>query len=413
MNLTAEKIKQISIADYTYELPDEKIAKYPLDLRDQSKLLVYENSTITEQTFSDLHTQLNPGSLLVFNNTKVIRARLFFKKETGAAIEIFCLEPALPADYERAFKQTKQCEWFCIVGNLKRWKNEKLRLSVTTEQYQVNLYAEKLELSDDSVRIRFTWHEPIGFGELLEAAGNIPIPPYLNRAPEASDLQRYQTVYSKTEGSVAAPTAGLHFTTQVFESLRDNGFKTAELTLHVGAGTFKPVKSETIANHTMHTEHYFISKNLLQAVLTHFPNIAAVGTTTVRTLESMYWAGVKVVTNLVKSDIDLEIKQWDVYELPQTISFTDAYTALSLYLENKNQSVLPSSTQIIIAPGYQFRVINQLITNFHQPQSTLLLLIAAFIGSDWRKIYDFALENNVRFLSYGDSSLLKINHIDT
>lgn len=401
------KYKNILIDEYTYELPSERIAKYPLEKRDESKLLIYKNKSISEDNFKNIDKYLQENSLLVFNNTKVIQARLIFHKETGARIEIFCLEPIAPADFSLAFQQTGKCKWKCIVGNLKKWKDENISLYFKHNNKEYILTATKIDSNNSSQYIEFSWNNTeLTFSEVLEAIGEIPIPPYLNREAEASDKERYQTIYSKHNGSVAAPTAGLHFTDNVFDKLKNKKIDFAELTLHVGAGTFKPVKSQTIGEHEMHTEHIYINRNTLQQLINNIGKITVVGTTSVRTLESIYWLGVKIIENNNIKPEELTISQWEVYNLNQNISTLSALSAVLKYMIDKNRETLPSTTQIIIVPSYRFRVINYLITNFHQPKSTLLLLIAAFIGDDWKKIYDYALNNNFRFLSYGDSCLL-------
>jgi len=396
--------KDIKIEDYTYDLPDIKIAKYPKQDRKESKLLVYNKSNISEKKFSDISEYFEKDDLLVFNETKVIQARLKFNKETGAAIEIFCLEPYAPADYERIFQTKNECSWKCIVGNLKKWKTGLLYKEIIINDEKFKISAEVEERLDNALIIKFNWDNTnISFGEILEQTGQTPIPPYLNRQSEEVDKQRYQTVYSKNKGSVAAPTAGLHFTDNVLNNLKQKGIILDFLTLHVGAGTFKPVKSETVEGHEMHTEHFNVSIKSLELLLNKKGKITATGTTTVRTLESIYWLGVKIIE---KGNCNFIIKQWDAYELQQNIDFETAINAVIKYLKENSFNSLEAATQIIIAPGYTFRVINKLITNFHQPKSTLLLLIAALIGENWKDIYNFALNNDFRFLSYGDSSLI-------
>lgn len=397
----------IHISDYNYPLPDERIAKFPLEQRDASKLLVYRKGETSETVFSDLPSQLEPHSLLVFNNTKVIQARLRFRRESGALVEIFCLDPHLPKDYSLVFSGKKTCEWNCIVGNLKKWKEEALVLPFSVEGETVLLKATKLQVSQNAVRIRFDWDADICFAQVLECCGAIPIPPYLHRESEPIDEIRYQTVYSKFLGSVAAPTAGLHFTENVFNDLKNKSITIAELTLHVGAGTFKPVKSATIDEHEMHAETFRVKIEFLKQLIEqvqHGHPVVAVGTTSVRTLESLYWLGW-----LCKTQADSfrsHVPQWLPYENSVSLSSLDALTALITYMEAEHLDVLDAATQIIIAPSYQFRIVQQIITNFHQPQSTLLLLISALIGDDWKKVYHYALTHDFRFLSYGDSSLL-------
>lgn len=403
---SSNHLKNISIETFNYELPDERIAKYPLKQRDQSKLLIWKNHETFDSTFLKLTDYLPENSKLIFNNTKVIRARLHFRKSTGAKIEIFVLDPFHPSDYAQNFQQSKKCSWKCIVGNLKKWKEGSLKLPVFINDKEIILNANNIGSSENSRLIEFSWdNSELTFSELLEAAGNIPIPPYLHRESEESDLTRYQTVYSKIKGSVAAPTAGLHFTEKVFETLKSNNITKAELTLHVGAGTFQPVKANTIGGHEMHTEHILVYKNFIREIALHNDPIIAVGTTSIRTLESLYWMGVKVKTNPDIVPSDLKVEQWEPYQIELKISRKEAFEALASYLNKNELEQINSSTQIIIVPGYQFKVIDGMITNFHQPQSTLLLLISAFIGDNWRKVYQHALDHNYRFLSYGDSNL--------
>ncbi len=396
-----ENIRQIKIEDYNYPLPDERIAKFPLAQRDQSKLLVNKNGVLNEHHFSDLPELLSKDNLLVFNNTKVIQARLYFRKETGAVIEIFCLEPYLPADYALSFQQKKCCEWKCLIGNVKKWKEN--ALSLQTENYQLS--ATRIESCGDWHIVRFDWdNDNFTFADILESAGELPIPPYLHRSTSERDKETYQTVYSKIKGSVAAPTAGLHFTPAVFEALEKKGIQTAELTLHVGAGTFKPVKSETIGEHAMHAELFSVNKQTIETLVEKLGKIIAVGTTSVRTLESLYWIGVELEKN--PQQTVFEIQQWQAYENEAIISTQKALENILLYLEQNNKNALQASTQIMIVPGYEFKIVSSIITNFHQPQSTLLLLISAYLKENWRSMYDYALQNDFRFLSYGDSSLL-------
>ncbi len=398
-------ISKIRIEDYFYDLPAERIAKYPLNNRDDSKLLIYKNKEITHKFFFEIPDILSKNDLLVFNSTKVIQARLIFYKETGAKIEIFCLEPFEPADYEQIFQATKTCKWKCTVGNSKKWKSEKLHSDFTVNGKNLTLYAERISSDINSQIINFTWTDSnFSFADILENNGNTPIPPYLKRKSEDSDKIRYQTVYSKQKGSVAAPTAGLHFTQELIDKIQNKGTKTSELILHVGAGTFKPVKSKTINKHEMHTEHFTVSTSLIKDLISYQNHIVPVGTTSVRTLESLYWLGVKLEKN--KELKDFHIYQWEIYDLPDKISVQSALRNILNYMNNNNIESLEATTQIMIVPGYKFKITNKLITNFHQPKSTLLLLIAAFIGNDWKKIYNYALKNNFRFLSYGDSSIL-------
>lgn len=403
-DINSLEAKQIQISDFTYDLPDQRIAKHPLENRDLSKLLVYKNGMISESVFESLPLEISSGVTMVFNNTKVIQARLIFHKETGARIEIFCLEPLNPSDYNLAFQACGSSSWKCIVGNARKWKFGVLKMPFYVGEEEYCLTAEKQEVLAGAQEILFSWNHPgLSFSEVLEHTGKIPIPPYLNRDTEAADLVRYQTVYSKYEGSVAAPTAGLHFTDDVFSRLEEKNIRREELTLHVGAGTFKPVKSEQIGDHEMHTEHIQVSRESLQNISKNTQQIVAVGTTSVRSLESLYWMGVKILT---KQENPHLLEQWEAYQLPANYSVQESYQAVCTYMEENNLTLFNAATQIIIAPGYNFKVISGLVTNFHQPKSTLLLLISALVGDNWKKIYQYALDNNFRFLSYGDSSLL-------
>lgn len=406
--------KNILIKDYTYNLPEERIAKYPLENRDGSKLLYLQNSTIKNTKFRQLSEFLKKDDLLVFNNAKVIQARLAFKKETGANIEIFCLEPHKPADYNLSFQSTNSCEWKCMVGNLKKWKTGSLRKEIKINNCNYVIEAKKIEQNGSVIIVGFNWNsvdssnQELSFADILEQTGKTPLPPYLNREAEKSDKIRYQTIYAKQKGSVAAPTAGLHFTDSVFKDLEKNGIKRLELTLHVGAGTFKPVKSKTIEGHEMHKEHFRVEKTFLEQLINQRERIIAVGTTSVRTLESLYWLGVKILGN-AKFNENLSISQWEVYFMKKDISLNESISALISYMENSKTKFIDAVTKIIIVPGYKFQVIDGLITNFHQPQSTLLLLIAAVVGGEWKEIYEYALAHGFRFLSYGDSSLFWVN----
>lgn len=404
--------KHIRISDYNYSLPDNRIAKYPLPQRDHSKLLVYNKGRVNEDYFYNLPSYLPENALMVFNNTRVIQARMHFRKlnangePLGALIEIFLLEPAQPADYEQMFQTRGRCSWLCLVGNLKKWKEGALTRPCTINDTLCTISATRLGEQGTSQLIEFTWDGNIPFADIIDAMGELPIPPYLNRATEESDKTTYQTVYSKIKGSVAAPTAGLHFTPEVLAAVDDRGIDREEVTLHVGAGTFRPVKSEQIEGHEMHTEYIAVRRQTLEKLLTHDCQAIAVGTTSVRTLESLYYMGLKVLCN---PDIeDLHVNQWEPYDdaANTTVSSAEAIRALLAWMERHNQSVLHSSTQIIIAPGYDYKIVRMLVTNFHQPQSTLLLLVSAFVNGDWRSIYDYALQHDFRFLSYGDSSLL-------
>lgn len=401
--------QHIHISDYTYELPDERIAKFPIAQRDHSKLLVYRHGEVSEDVFYHLPDYLPTGALMVFNNTKVIQARIHFRKETGALIEVFLLEPAVPSDYELMFQTYGHCEWYCLVGNQKKWKEGSLRRSLDVNGVTLTLQATRLGEHGTSQHIVFDWdNDNVSFAEILDAVGELPIPPYLNRETQESDKTTYQTVYSKIKGSVAAPTAGLHFTDQVLSELDAHGIDREELTLHVGAGTFKPVKSEEIGGHEMHSEYISVRKQTLEKLLRHHASAIAVGTTSVRTLESLYYMGVKLEQNPNLTEEQLHVNQWEPYQLSaeQEITPEKAIQNLLDYLKRNDLNTLHTSTQIIIAPGYQYKIVKMLVTNFHQPQSTLLLLVSAFVHGDWRKIYDYALAHEFRFLSYGDSSLL-------
>lgn len=397
-------IPNIDLARYTYELPDDRIAKYPLPERDKSKLLVY-NKQITESTFCNIGQYLPKGSMLVFNNTKVIRARLKFYKETGALIEIFCLEPLVPCEVEQAFVERHSTTWKCIVGNSKKWKDGSLHKDIDTPNGPCRLTATRETKEGNTSHITFTWdNSSATFAEIIELAGVTPIPPYLNRETEDIDTTRYQTVYSEHKGSVAAPTAGLHFTQSILDTLRANGHELVNLTLHVGAGTFKPVQTTDISSHVMHTEHIVVERSAIEALRRHGGAITAVGTTSVRTLESIFWLGVRLLRGM---DIAGGVSQWDPYTIAADDITTDmALDAILSHLNSIDADELHSMTQIMIVPGYKFRFVNALITNFHQPHSTLLLLIGAFVGEEWTSIYNYALGNGFRFLSYGDSSLL-------
>ena len=390
-------MKPIYIADYNYPLPDERIAKYPLAERDHSKLLVYRDGQVSEDRFYNVGDYIAPGALLIYNNTRVIQARLEFHKPTGARIEVFCLEPLMPHDYQLSLGSTTGCTWKCMVGNAKKWHDEAIELKAGN----FTLRAYKEQSLGNTFAVRFEWSEEnVSFAEILDAAGELPIPPYLNRKTEESDLRTYQTVYSRIKGSVAAPTAGLHFTEKVLADLHERGIKTTELTLHVGAGTFLPVKTADANEHTMHTEIIAVPKEAIEAIRDNLGKIVAVGTTSMRTLESLYFIGCHPE--------NATVSQFEPYE--ETFDFRlstfDSLQALLDYLDKTGQQTLHAETQIMIKPGYTFHVVDQLITNFHQPQSTLLLLVSAFVGGDWHTIYDYALSHDFRFLSYGDSSIL-------
>lgn len=401
--------KDIRIDDYDYPLPDARIAKFPVAQRDHSKLLLYRAGTVSEDHFYNLPQHLPVGALMVFNNTKVIQARLHFRKETGALIEVFLLEPAAPADYELMFQATGACEWHCLVGNAKKWKDGSLRREITVAERKITLQAERVGEETACHRVRLTWDDStISFSEIVEAAGELPIPPYLNRATVDADNTTYQTVYSKIKGSVAAPTAGLHFTPDVLAHIDARGIEREELTLHVGAGTFRPVKSDDIGHHEMHTEYISVRRHTIDRLLAHHAEAIAVGTTTVRTLESLYYMGRKLLREPNLTEEQLHVGQWEPYEASTEAEPTpcEALQAIADFLTRHHQDTLRTSTQIIIAPGYKYHIVRRLITNFHQPKSTLLLLVSAFVGGDWHKIYDYALAHDFRFLSYGDSSLL-------
>ncbi len=396
-------IPNISISEYNYELPEERIAKYPLEQRDLSKLLYFCNSSISEHTFNQIPSLISAGSLLVFNNTKVIQARILFKRPTGASIEIFLLEPSNPSDYAISFAAEESCRWKCLVGNMKRWKEKELTIEVPDTPF--NLTARKLQTLGENLEIEFTWNGSLPFARIIELCGRVPIPPYLNRNDELADRGRYQTVYARPEGSVAAPTAGLHFTSELINKLKMNGVDTEYITLHVGAGTFKPVKNEFINNHEMHTEHFYASRAMIEKILNNGGNIYSVGTTTLRTLESLYWIGVKIRLGLIIGTLP-QVSQWEAYSLPSRYSLKESMNTILSWMSQNKLEVIEANTQICIVPGYEFKVVDRLITNFHQPKSTLMLLVSAFIGNKWKDVYQYALENNFRFLSYGDSSLL-------
>ena len=401
--------RHIHISDYNYPLPDERIAKYPIAQRDHSKLLIYNKGEVSSDIFYNLPQHLPAGALMVFNNTKVIQARMHFRKETGALIEVFLLEPAAPSDYELMFQTTGQCAWYCLVGNLKKWKEGTLRREIEINGQTVVVTATRGPIHGTSHRIDFEWTGDASFAEVIDAMGELPIPPYLNRETQESDKTTYQTVYSKIKGSVAAPTAGLHFTPEVLADLDAHGIQREELTLHVGAGTFKPVKSEEIEGHEMHTEYVSVCRDTIQKLIAHEGCAIAVGTTSVRTLESLYYMGLKVMRDPLLNEEQLHVAQWEPYESGSEacgVGSVEALQALADWMSARGIDVLHSSTQIIIAPGYDYHIVKMLVTNFHQPQSTLLLLVSAFVKGDWHKIYDYALSHDFRFLSYGDSSLL-------
>ena len=443
--------KDIRISDFSYELPDERIAKFPVEQRDQSKLLVYEHGHISETRFSHLPEYLPKNALMVFNNTRVIQARLHFRKETGALIEIFLLEPAEPADYEQVFQTSEACSWLCLVGNQKKWKEGTLTRQLEIKGEKIELRATRKGSVGTSQLIEFQWlvenktfplqgesKGAFSFAEILDAIGELPIPPYLNRNTEESDKSTYQTVYSRIKGSVAAPTAGLHFTEEVLKTIENQGITREEVTLHVGAGTFRPVKSETIEGHEMHSEHISVRRQTIENLIRHGGRAIAVGTTSVRTLESLYYIGRKILHNPDIAEEALAVAQWEPYEnrdsrfeergtrneergrgneeggtrseerdtVNSQLSTLNCLRAILDWLDRHQLDTLTSATQIIIVPGYEYKIVSHLVTNFHQPQSTLLLLVSAFVGGDWRRIYNYALDHDFRFLSYGDSSLL-------
>ncbi|WP_462366949.1 S-adenosylmethionine:tRNA ribosyltransferase-isomerase [Phocaeicola coprophilus] len=402
-----EETKHIKISDYNYPLPDERIAKFPLPVRDQSKLLVYRHGEVSETRFTSLPDYLEAGELMIFNNTKVIQARLHFRKETGALIEIFCLEPIQPNDYVLNFQQTSHAAWLCMIGNLKKWKEGSLHKEMNVKGHTITLTATRGECRGTSHWVDFTWDNPeITFADILEVFGELPIPPYLNRETQESDKETYQTVYSKIKGSVAAPTAGLHFTERVLQALRDKGVDLEEVTLHVGAGTFKPVKSEEIEGHEMHTEYISVNRQTIEKLIAHGGKAIAVGTTSVRTLESLYYIGVTIASHPDAGQEELHVRQWQPYETHPTMTTVESLQQILDYMKRHELEALHTSTQIIIAPGYIYHIVQKMVTNFHQPQSTLLLLVSAFVKGNWRTIYDYALAHDFRFLSYGDSSLL-------
>ncbi len=396
-------IPELHIEDFNYDLPDARIAKYPLDSRDASKLLIYREGKCSESIFSELPKMLPDNALMVFNDTKVVPARLFFRRKSGAHIEIFCLQPVSPAEYNVAFASRGRCSWECVIGNAKRWKDDLLDYdSDDAELSRICLQARLLERSGQTGTVEFSWEGGAAFSEVLDMCGRVPIPPYLNRETEGIDMERYQTTYARVRGSVAAPTAGLHFTEKTLEDLAARGIDIEKVCLHVGAGTFLPVKSSNVAEHPMHREPFVVSRSLLELLAHNTRPLAAVGTTSVRTLESLYYAGVCCIEKGTPEDVG----QWDPYTREWTYSTAEALNALVDYLDRCGSDSLKLGTRIIIVPGFRFRLVDMMVTNFHQPQSTLLLLISAFVGGDWKTIYDYALGHGFRFLSYGDSSLL-------
>jgi S-adenosylmethionine:tRNA ribosyltransferase-isomerase len=397
----------IDLNEYKYDLPSERIAQYPLNERDGSKILVYRDGNITENSFSNLDEYIPSGSLLVFNNTKVIKARLVFNKDSGARIEILCLEPVLPGEYTSSLNSRDKVEWRCMIGNLKKWKSGTIRTGFRWNNNDCELFAQRLNREGDEERIMFSWNcASATFAQVIEAAGHTPLPPYIDRPDEEEDNSRYQTIYSMVQGSVAGPTAGLHFTRNLLDKLYRNGIMSTELTLHVSAGTFQPIKSDNILSHLMHSEHFFVTADTIETLLKYLDSIVAVGTTSVRTLESLYWMGVKLLSNPEIEPHELFLDQWEAYSLPDSIPSSQSLEALLLWMHKHKVKTIHAPTRILIIPGYIFQMMNGLITNFHLPGSTLLLLISAWVGTDWKKIYNYALNNNFRFLSYGDGSLL-------
>ncbi len=395
----------LNIADFEYLLPEGSIAKYPVHPRDRSKLLLYKSGDISHTSFANLTNALPAGCNLVFNNTKVIHARLLFQKSSGARIEIFCLSPVEPASYEEAFNKNSKTTWHCLIGNQKKWKTGALQKKILIKENHLCLHAELV--NPDNQLVKFSWEDDsVSFSEILEEAGIIPIPPYLNRESEDSDILDYQTVYSKSEGSVAAPTAGLHFTPGLLNGLESKGFHRTLLSLHVGAGTFRPVLTESVDRHRMHAEFFAISAGHLNKLIQNNESVVAVGTTSLRTLESLYWLGCKVHQGLISGPAEMHLDQWEPYSLKSDLTLNESLKSLAGFASKRGLKSLEATTKIMIVPGYEFRVVKGLLTNYHLPKSTLLLLIAAFIGDDWKTVYSYALKNQFRFLSYGDSSLL-------
>lgn len=400
-------MENINISDYDYVLPVNRIAQYPVKDRDTSKLLIYDGKNISSNIFSNIDRYIPDDSLLVFNDTRVIRARLLFKKMSGAAIEILCLEPLHPSSYELSFASTSPVEWKCMIGNLKKWKSSALVIRFQFDQKEFELSAERICPEGEAWRIRFDWNDrQLSFSDVIEAAGHTPLPPYITRKDKKEDSERYQTVYSLVKGSVAAPTAGLHFTENVLKTLSEKGVKHTNITLHIGPGTFQPVRAGNVSEHEMHCEHFFVTKYTIDELIDNHGKIIAVGTTSVRTLESLYWLGAKVISNSIMNIDNLIVDQWEPYQKDPGTAVKTSLAALRSFMEKNHITLINASTRIIIVPGYKFRMIKGIITNFHQPRSTLLLLISAWTGTGWREIYKYALENGFRFLSYGDSSLL-------
>lgn len=400
-------IPEIRIADFAYPLPEERIAKYPLERRDSSKLLVYKDGSVEEKIFRDLPSYLPEGSLMIFNDTRVVPARLHFQRESGAHIEIFCIKPNDPVEYNTSFSARNTCSWKCVIGNSKRWKGDTLRYFIpegadAEEAKNLELKASLERLDTKTGIVRFDWNGDASFSDVLDICGKVPIPPYLNRDTEPIDSERYQTLYAHIRGSVAAPTAGLHFTEEVLEAIRGKSIDTENVCLHVGAGTFLPVKTETIAGHPMHREPFSVSRELIRKIRDRKGKLIAVGTTSVRTLESLYYVGASIIETGHPEDV----QQWAPYERDYSYSLEETLDAIINYLDKEGIDEIKAETRIIIVPGFEFRVVDMMVTNFHQPESTLILLVSAFVGGDWKTIYDYALAHDFRFLSYGDSSLL-------
>lgn len=402
-----DRPSHIDLNSFTYSLPQSRIARYPLPRRSDSKLLIYEQGNIAQENFFDLPDLLKEDSTLVFNNTRVIQARLAFRKSTGARIEVFCLEPVDPPDYEQSFQSRGQATWFCLVGNARKWKSGPVFLDISIGEQPIRIEATCIQKNEEGFVVKFQWpHPELSFGDIMDHSGNTPIPPYLNREAELSDKERYQTVYSRNDGSVAAPTAGLHFTPELLSRLDQKGIVRENITLHVGAGTFVPVKEQNARDHSMHSEMVVVRRSFLEKWLKHAEARIAVGTTSTRSMESLYWLGVKLLSGYAVKPHELELKQWDHESLPQEVTLWGSLDKLFAYCRHFELEELHFHTRLMIVPGYRFRTICGLLTNFHMPGSTLLMLIAAWIGDDWKKVYEYALEKNFRFLSYGDSSLL-------
>lgn len=405
MNL--EPFKDIRSADFSYTLPEDRIALFPEEIRDNSKLLIrYPDGTLIQDRFSNIPGYLPAGTHLFLNDTKVIPARLVFKKETGSRIEVFCLHPAEPSDYAQSLSATQTCTWHCMIGNMRRFGTSTLQMEVHLNDTSVVLRAEKISQAGNTALVRFKWDRSVSFAAILSESGHTPLPPYIRREETKTDRERYQTIYSRSDGSVAAPTAGLHFTDHVFNQLKSNGIFLHNLTLHIGAGTFQPIKTAYLENHDMHAESFVITKELIHQLAKLDTKVTCVGTTSVRTLESLYWLGIKIRQSGGLSLQNLHLNQWEAYYLPQTIPMKESFTIFREWIDNQPEKNIMASTKLMIVPGYDFKTVNAIITNFHQPHSTLLLLIAAFIGDSWRETYQFALKKGFRFLSYGDCSLL-------